>query len=273
MGFYLLDNPNPNGDHFYRTRRNEPRLLVVHVTAGLQDLDGVDDQSAQKTAQYAATTSRPVSWHVGADSDDFLYLLPWYYTAFHVQGYNSTGIGLEISKADTDWNKAPKAWVESTLRNAANAIRPAVIRYGIPCRLITRAQADAGEKGFIGHTSLDPSRRSDPGMVNRVETFPWSRFLAMVANAPAPPVLSEVDMAAVVQFKGIAPEGVPTQSQSALFALAGRVRSRITDEQEFWDLVAMGTIAPGTKTQVLDFDSPDPVIRSRAIRAAKMPVV
>lgn len=267
MGYYLLDNPNPNGDHFYRSRRQDPRVLVVHITAGLQDLDGVDDHSAQRTAKYAATTDRAVSWHLGADSDDYLELLPASYTAFHCQGYNSFTIGLEISKSDINWDTAPRAWVANTLRNAANAVRPHCIRYGIPARLLTRAEVDAGQKGFTAHAFLDPDRRSDPG-----HNFPWTRFLHLVANPDQAPI-TEADMAAVVQFKGSAPSGVPPQDSTALWAVAGRVRSRITDEHEFWDLVAMGTIAPGAKTQVLDFAGNDPAIRARAIRVARMPVV
>src|SRR5688500_6361688 len=98
MGFYLLDNPNPNGPFYYTTRRGKILAMVVHITAGLEDLDATNDHSAEATARYAATTSRPVSWHLGSDTDSGFHLLPASYTAFHVRGYNSTTIGHEISK-------------------------------------------------------------------------------------------------------------------------------------------------------------------------------
>lgn len=176
MGYYLLDNPNPNGAHYYTTRRKPLRVIVLHITAGLEDMDLIGpDASAERTARYCATTDRQVSWHAGADSDSWFNLLPASYTAWHASDYNSLSWGLEISKTDTSWGDEPKAWVERTLRNAAAACRPVATKYGIPPRLLTRAEVDAGMDGFTYHSRLDPTRRTDPG-----PDFPIARFFELL---------------------------------------------------------------------------------------------
>lgn len=183
MSYRLLDDRNRHGDHFYTTRRNTLVAIVVHVTAGLEDLKGRDD-SAEATARYAGTTEREVSWHSGSDADSCVHLLPPAFTAWHVTGYNSSTYGHEISKADTDWSKMPAGWVDRTLSQAARCLTPIAADAGIPVRHITRGQLDraiaAGDPsqgGFIGHDVLDPRRRGDPG-----EDFPWSRFLSLMED-------------------------------------------------------------------------------------------
>lgn len=204
MAFYLEEHPNPFGDAFYRSRRGTVLAYVLHITAGLEDLDGVDDLSAEKTAAYAASTERRVSWHVGSDADSVVELLPALFTAFHVTGYNSRTYGHEISKRGTDWrDPLIRTWTEATLRQAARHAARTARDLGIPIRKATKAELDreiakgpAGRPvGFIGHGELDPARRSDPGFVGRarLDTFPWARFLSLVAlyarptSAPPPP--------------------------------------------------------------------------------------
>ncbi len=209
MAFYLLDNRNPHGDHFHGSRRKPLLAIVIHCTAGLQDLDGTDDQSAENTARYAARTERAVSWHSGSDADSFVQLLPPTFTAFHCKGYNSPTYGHEISKLDMTWANEPVEWVEATLRNTARALAPVVRRYGIPLRLATRAELDHamshGGKpvGFLRHSDLDPDRRSDPG-----SDFPWPRFFELVShyahNAADPEEddmpLNDADLAKIEQI-------------------------------------------------------------------------
>ena len=189
-GFFLLDNPNRHGEHFYRTRRGPLLAVVLHITAGLEDLDGVADHSAEQTARYAATTDRAVSWHSGSDTDSALDLLPWSMTAFHVQGYNSTTAGHEISKTSPDWRGMPAKWVEATLRRAADHLRPKMAAAGIPFRYATKAELDreiakgaAGRPvGLLYHWQLDDDRRQDPGQVGSIDTFPRSRFLELLTG-------------------------------------------------------------------------------------------
>lgn len=191
---YLVANPNPNGDHFYRSRRLPILAIVEHITAGLEDFDFVGpDHSAEKTARYAATTNRSVSWHQGTDTDGTITLLPDRYTAFHVRNYNSCTLGREISKRNTDWRTIPARARDATLGHAAVADADWCRRHHIPVRKASRRDLDAaidlyrrtGEGapvGFIGHTELDPTRRSDPGMVRSLDTFPWHSYLELVAH-------------------------------------------------------------------------------------------
>lgn len=164
MGYTLLDNRNPHGSHFYTSRSKGVTAIVLHITAGLEDLDlrGVD-HSAEATARYASNTSVKVSWHAGVDSDSIVRLLPDHYTAWHCKGMNSGGLGLEISKTHTDWRTVPRDWVRATLANAAVVCSEWSEKFKIPQRLLTRAQAVRGVKGFVYHSTMDPTRRSDPG--------------------------------------------------------------------------------------------------------------
>lgn len=199
MGYYLLDNPNPHGDHFYRSRAQALVAVVVHITAGLEDLDATADTSAEATARYAATTERSVSWHSGSDTDSTVLLLPPSYTAFHVQGYNSATYGHEISKRTTDWTAVSDLWISRTLGTAAPLLRDVAAAGRIPIRHCSRAELDAARIsgrpcGFIGHWELDPERRDDPGRHRGVDTFPWARFLGLMAGGPSPSPNLEDDM-------------------------------------------------------------------------------
>jgi hypothetical protein len=192
-GYYLIDNPNPYGNHFYPTRRGSVLAIVVHITAGLEDLDAAADNSAEATARYAATTSRKVSWHSGSDTDSAFNLLPASYTAFQVVDYNSRTYGHEISKRNTDWRpgSVSELWVNRTLTQAAVHLGPIARALGVPFRHASKAELDAAIRGggkpvgFVGHHQLDEDRRDDPGMVDKVgDTFPWARFLNLAAGNP-----------------------------------------------------------------------------------------
>lgn len=199
MGYYLLDHPNPNGDHFYRSRRKPVKACVIHITAMLQGVAG-NDTSCERLARYAATTDRAVSWHSGSDADSSILLLPDSYTAFHVRGYNSSTIGHEINKVDISWSDEDPAWVTQTLTQAANCLRPRLKALGIPLRKATKAELDraissgTAPVGLVSHSDLDPTRRRDPGA-----DFPWSRFLTMLEGAPSPFIIKEDNMAVIAK--------------------------------------------------------------------------
>jgi hypothetical protein len=201
MGFYLLDRRNQNGDHFYGSRRESLLAIVVHVTAGSEDLDTLNDLSAENVAGYAATTDRDVSWHTGSDTDSWIDLLPSSYTAWHATDYNSCTHGHEISKRTTDWRPMPKTWVDKTLRMAAlgpdgkSGLRAIAMRNNIPRRWATKAELDAQRAnfragrpwkpvGFITHAELQWADRRDPGYVTEggrvFDTFPRDQFMGLL---------------------------------------------------------------------------------------------
>lgn len=189
-GYYLLDKPKVGPRKWYATRKKPIQGVVVHITAGLEQLGPGDDHSAERTAEYARTTDRQVSWHSGADTDTAIRLLPPTYTAFHCAGYNSSTLGLELSKRHTDWFGMSPEWVRKTLANGAKAVAdwwPILYAEGVPLAKVTKAEWDDGEKGFISHAELDPGRRSDPGWVKGKDTFPWQQFFDAIAAAITPP--------------------------------------------------------------------------------------
>lgn len=181
----LTQNPR---QHYYKSRQGSILGIVLHVTAGAEDTDMVGvDGSAESTLRYGQTTTRAASWHGIVDSDSVIDCLPDDYTAFHVRGFNSRTLGLEIANIDAKWSGKPQKWVDATLLNAARWCAPRVQRYGLPMQLCTkseveRAIAHGRPFGFTFHSYLDPARRIDPG-----RDFPWQRFSEMVdrLNRPA----------------------------------------------------------------------------------------
>lgn len=237
MSYYLIDHKNPNGEHYYRSRRGTVLAIVVHITSGLEDLDGVDDHSAENTARYAATTDRQVSWHSGNDTDSSLDLLPSSYTAFHCQGFNSRTYGHEISKKHPDWRGMDPLWIARTLGRAAAHLAPKAAELGIPIRKARRADLEAAiainaaPVGFIGHWELDPGRRSDPGRVGQLDTFPWDPFLAALRGPGTQP--QEDDMALrTYQENGTGPE---------IAFIPGRGAHQVNADEKKW-LIDMGLV-------------------------------
>ena len=188
MSYALTANPR---HHYYTSRRGKILGIVLHVTAGLEDFTP-PDSGAEATIRYGLSNARPASWHGIVDSDSVIDCLPDSYTAFHVIGYNSQTLGLEIANRDAKWAGKPQWWVDATIANAAAWCRPRVAKYGLPVSLADKAEVDrcirAGRPfGFTYHSMLDPKRRIDPG-----RDFPWQQFAAhLTADTakPAPPGL------------------------------------------------------------------------------------
>ena len=75
MGYWLLDNPNPNArvrgngkrGWYYATRTQPIRGIVVHTPQAL-NTDGPDDYTAEAVAKSFARVDRPASAHVTLDS-------------------------------------------------------------------------------------------------------------------------------------------------------------------------------------------------------------
>ncbi len=191
MAYPLLANPRR---HYYTTRTGRILGIVLHVTAGLED-HTLPDRGAESAIAYGQRNTRPASWHGIVDSDSIIDCLPDNYTAFHVVGYNSRTLGLEIANADAKWTGKPSAWVDRTIRNAAAWCRPRAARYGLPIQLANKQQVDAAIRagrpfGFSYHMWLNPDTRIDPG-----KDFPWAKFerylrdgvSGMAALAPVPP--------------------------------------------------------------------------------------
>jgi hypothetical protein len=183
-GFHLLDQPNPNGPFFYNSRRTcshgviasqLPHLAVVHTAEALPDYTG-PDTSGESLAKYASTTFRSVSWHSTVDADGTIPMLPDSYVGFHVVNYNSCSVGVEIATQAGKWVElanAYPAWYGSIMAQAANQVAWWCKVHNLSPRRLTKAEADQGARGIIGHHALDPTRRTDPGAA-----FAWEVFIA-----------------------------------------------------------------------------------------------
>ena len=175
----------PSG-RFYKTRYDKVRGIVLHITAGLQDLGMKgDDPSAEGTNAWQLRAKPEASWNAISDSDSCILCLPDWYTAWHCFGYNSKTVGLEISKLDTDWTDVPDEWIDATLRNAAKWCAAIVKKHNLPLTLSTKAEVDRaiarGEKfGFTYHGWLNPETRTDPGLYRGKDTFPIELLFRLI---------------------------------------------------------------------------------------------
>ena len=197
--FAITANPN----HPYRVARKIPvALAVMHITVGLTDYTPPDASVDTTIRNYGATSSTQASWHVGVDSDSIIPCLPDSYCAWHCgvsghPGFNDISLGMEIGTGSTNWDLKPDSWTEPTLRNAAVWWAPRVIKHKIPLvvirdrDLVDRACTDSfngktvAPLGFTSHATLAPLNRTDPGMVNGRDTFPWATFFAYVREEMA----------------------------------------------------------------------------------------
>lgn len=200
------------GGMFYKERRMPVLGIGLHITAGLQDIGMVGlDESNEKTIQStlnANKNGKEVSYNAIADTDDVILCVPDWYTAWHIYGYNSPTVGIEICKLDIDWSKMSKAWVEATLYNAARWCAAIVDKHDLPIALANKASVDSAKSrvqkfGFTYHQWLNPTTRSDPGAA----TFPWYTLRNMIkdelnSTAPTPaPVVKDSEVPRIVQVR------------------------------------------------------------------------
>lgn len=186
-GYALLDTRNPNAARFggywgYPTMSEKPRVICVHTTESLADVDG-PDSGAENVAGWFTRNNVVASYHTVVDSDSTVRCLPAGldgtvpHTAFHAAGCNSFALGLSIAVQAHTWQTLPGPWVAAVLQRAAAEAALWSARWGIPPVLLTREQAANRWSGFIGHGMWDPGSRSDPGA-----GFDWTGFLNRVHN-------------------------------------------------------------------------------------------
>tara|TARA_Y100000996_G_scaffold331820_1_gene268090 strand:- start:1162 stop:1938 length:777 start_codon:yes stop_codon:yes gene_type:complete len=174
MGYYLIDNENPNASlrengkkgNYYPKRSRDIQGIVVHTAEG--------GTNATAIAKYLSQTDRVASAHVVIDSEKIVNLLPDDYTAFHVRSHNSKSLGLEIAYYASNWG-TDKEYEDKVITLTAKWCAEKSEVYSIPVRRISYEDWLKGEKGYISHSELDPERRSDPGA-----NFPWEKLFTLI---------------------------------------------------------------------------------------------
>lgn len=267
MSYYLLEHGQR--EHWYKTRQNEVTLGVIHTAEMAPDLDGADD-AGERLNRYAATTDRSVSWHDTSDRDSHVEMLPLSYTGWHVRGYNSRSVGLEQALYARSWPLLTPEQRREFIEQAAHAVARWVREFDLPLRVLTRAQADANQKGLVAHATLDPARRSDPGAA-----FPWAELLLVSAELlgvspaqPAPEPEAEAERqreAELLQFGDAGKDVQDWQRHLKLWnrsalptfgpdgGFGGETRFWTRAFQKFARITVDGVVGPRTHAAMADF--------------------
>lgn len=182
MGAYLIDHP-PKVQQWY-VKRNKPLTgcTVLHTAESVMDTVG-PDTGAESVASFIQNRTTAGSYHDLVDSDSWLRLIPLEHGAFHDgTGSNNWALSISFACSTSDWRRMTPAKRAAFLSNGARAFADQQAwrrAHGYPLtelRLISKAQSDRGESGFIYHGLRDPGRRTDPG-VAAPNVFPIDDFI------------------------------------------------------------------------------------------------
>lgn len=176
------NNPNSdvraNGVRFwgYPSRRSPIRTVGIHTTENSPG-PGV---ALNVAGWQAFRSTAPGSYHFIVDTRDLVRTLEDSFTAFHIAGHNAPSLGLSFATRASRWGLSASV-DQAMLDRGAWVAAQWASQYAIPLRWLTKAQADAGQKGFVRHSTMDPTRRSDPG-----ERFPSQEFFRLIQSYMAP---------------------------------------------------------------------------------------
>jgi hypothetical protein len=193
MGFFLLDNPQPNTQQWGYPRRGS-RLsgtAILHTAECAMDHVG-EDSSAENCAAFIRNRSDYGSYHCLCDSDSIIWMAPWEYETWQDSQTNPWAVGISAAVQADNWHLIPAERRDRIYRNmavcAADFVTYMKAAYGVtvPLKRISGAQARAGVPGFCAHgdSGID---RHDPGA-----GFDWALFFKYTAlalggaAAPAP---------------------------------------------------------------------------------------
>ena len=163
MGYYLFDHPQAV-QQYHPTRNSRwSGGVLIHTAENVMDSVG-PDTGAENVASYITRRTDYGSYHILADSDSVIEMLPPTATAFHcaASGYNSTTVGVSYACRTVDLNPE-SAW----FRSATDLITKVLVRWWRENGFDPRAAkfipaADTKVRlGLSTHGEAQPVDRSD----------------------------------------------------------------------------------------------------------------
>lgn len=195
MGFYLFDHPQAVQQ--YHPGRNSSGWtggVLIHTAENVMDSVG-EDTGAENVAAYICRRTDYGSYHILADSDSAIQMLPPTATAFHcaAQGYNSTTVGVSYACRTVDLDPTSD-W----FRKATDQIAAVLVDWW------RTAGFDPMQAQFIAA----PQTRERLGLSTHGEAQPVDRSDAWTRR-PDRHHLEQVFTDAIMRAAGIAPEPDP----------------------------------------------------------------
>lgn len=186
MGFYMLDNPNPNTPQGVLPRRGTRGQLtgtaIIHTSESVLDRIG-PDSTAEDCASFIGRRTDYGCYHTLVDSDSIIEMYPYEWETWQDSETNNWAVGLSVAIRASEWNTVPEDQKERLYRNIASAAADFVIymrvahNIEVPRKRISGDAARAGEPGFCAHGDSG-LYRTDPGA-----DFEWDRFFKYIEEA------------------------------------------------------------------------------------------
>ena len=172
MGYYLFDNP-PAVPQFYNPRRGKwTGGVLVHTAENI--MDNVDmDTGAENIASFIRRRTDFGSYHILADSDSVIEMLPPTAVAYHcgAEGYNSTTVGVSYAcrTVDLDPNSV---WTKKATENI--------------CRVLVRWWQENGFDPLAAQFIPAPETKVRLGLSTHGEAQPADRSDAWTRSSNRP---------------------------------------------------------------------------------------
>ena len=288
MGFFLLDNPQPNTQQWGYPRRGS-RLsgtCIMHTAECALDNIG-PDTSAEGTAAFIKNRIDHGSYHCLVDSDSIIWMAPWEYETWQDLMTNPWAVGISAAVQADNWHLIPADRKDRIYRNlaicAADFVKYMKSAYGVtvPLKRITGAQARAGVPGFCAHGDSGVDRH-DPGV-----QFNWTLFFEYTKKAlagtitNAGTIINQEDELTKEQFDDLRAILVETQVRATVardnaakaVAIATENQARITENQrritETREIVKQIGAAAGAN---VDYDRIDKIVDSSLAAGVKVDI-
>lgn len=173
----------------------QPRLIVVHYTAGSEG-----PTSAEDGAAYDQRRADGTSAHYYVDQNSIVQCV-YTWNRAHTALWNGNQVGIHYELCGTVQSRAQ--WLDAassaTIKNAAVQMVRDMKKYGIPAVRLTPQQVRAGHRGICGHADVtfawpeDGGDHTDPGT-----EFPWDVLMELLQRGGSD-VISDADRKQLVQ--------------------------------------------------------------------------